>query len=254
MNKLTVFVVTSNSFGHVYIIDRSSGQLLHTLPDTHVNSIYGVRIYDLKILATAGCQGSIKFHQFDEFTKPKLIYEEDRYQRYSGFTHLDNDGDKLVSGSVIGEVIAWDFKTGQKLHILEAMQRIMSLKVKWPLVVTCTIDQSTYGEKGIKLFNMENQNLIRHILACDYVTDVNIQGNVLMACSDNFASTGSVEKETAIRFWDLTQLMDNSIKIDKISNRKIQTEEVEALQICAMVGSNVFTTESNILVQRSFWP
>ena len=45
-----------------------------------------------------------------------LISEENRYHE-GGFTHLDHDGDKLVSVSV-NEFVAWDFTNGEKFCIL----------------------------------------------------------------------------------------------------------------------------------------
>ena len=53
-----------------------------------------------------------------------LKHEERAYQRPDGygFTHLDNDGDKLVSGSGKGEVVAWDFRSNQKLYMVDSKQ------------------------------------------------------------------------------------------------------------------------------------
>ena len=55
-----------------------------------------------------------------------LKHEERAYQRPDGygFTHLDNDGDKLVSGSGKGEVVAWDFRSNQKLYMVDSKQVI----------------------------------------------------------------------------------------------------------------------------------
>ena len=52
------------------------------------------------------------------------IFEEETYQG-RGFTHLDNHGDKLISGSSSGEVIAWDFQTGSHLHSIQSDIQIM---------------------------------------------------------------------------------------------------------------------------------
>ena len=53
-----------------------------------------------------------------------LKHEERAYQRPDGygFTHLDNDGDKLVSGSGKGEVVAWDFRSNKKLYMVDSKQ------------------------------------------------------------------------------------------------------------------------------------
>ena len=99
-----------------------------------------------------------------------------------GFTHLDNDQDKLVSGSINGEVVAWDFNTGKPLCTLNAQHRVVCLKVKWPFVVTCATNlyKSVFktvtkeSAKGVKLFNMLDQTLIRHSL---------IRGILIQSCS-----------------------------------------------------------------------
>ena len=89
------------------------------------------------------------------------IFEEETYQ-VRGFTHLDSHGDKLISGSSSGEVIAWDFQTGAHLHSIQSDIQIMSLRVKWPIVVICTFSFTDDDKKkGIKLFNIEKECLIR---------------------------------------------------------------------------------------------
>ena len=116
--------------------------MIHTLSSHHIDYIYGVRIFKNTILATCSTNGDIKFCQIENLNQIHVIKEEDTYQeiRSEGYTHLDDDGNYLVSGSTTGEVLAWDFQTGQKLHKLDSQQRIMSLKVKWPMVVTCTFN------------------------------------------------------------------------------------------------------------------
>ena len=259
MNKEKVFVVTSNAIGHIFIINRTDGKLLQTHLNAHSYSIYGVRVFQDRILATAGSRGTIKFfsiHDVDE-NSITLMREETIYRR-NGFTHLDNDGDKLVSGSVSGDVMAWDFRTGTKIREICSKQRIMSLNVRWPLVVTCTIDRSNDDEmKGIKLFDMEKKVLVRHIkCCCDYATNVRIHGQILMVCEDDFAFSDNQSKRTALRFWNLNQLLNADIKIENVSNRTIRTfpKPSNGLQICSISGSAVITTEGNQFRKRSFWP
>ena len=91
------------------------GELLHTIENLHNTSIFGIRIFE-NILATAGSSGSIKFHQIEEKSEPKLIHEENGY----GFAHLDNDENKLISGSINGEIVVWNFKTREKLGSINA--------------------------------------------------------------------------------------------------------------------------------------
>ena len=129
-----VFAVNSEDGvgGNVFIIDRSNGHLIQKFHQLHSYGILGVRIFENSILATADLGGYIKFHQINEGTNETnainvsiiLKHEERAYQRPDGygFTHLDNDGDKLVSGSGKGEVVAWDFRSNKKLYMVDSKQ------------------------------------------------------------------------------------------------------------------------------------
>ena len=114
MNKTKVFVVTSTpdaiGDGHIFIIDRPSGRLIHSLFNFHSHGIFGVQVYENSILATADSWGTIKFHQIGDEIEPKLMHEEERYRGRGGhgFTHLDSSDSFLVSGSGRGELIGTD--------------------------------------------------------------------------------------------------------------------------------------------------
>ena len=100
--------------GHIFIINRENGQIICSYYDAHSHAICGVQVYN-DILATADFWGFIKFHHIGT-AQPVLLNEENRYHE-GGFSHLDHDGDKLVSVS-INEFVAWDFITGEKFCIL----------------------------------------------------------------------------------------------------------------------------------------
>ena len=70
----------------------------------------GVRIYENSILATADTGGWIKFCKI-KLPKLKAMFADKTYDGKDdkGYSHLDHDGDFLVSGASHGEVIAWDF-------------------------------------------------------------------------------------------------------------------------------------------------
>ena len=90
----------------------------------------------------------------------------------------------------------------------------------------------------------------RHI-TCGYATDVFISGNILLV-SGNFWDLED-DWDIAHRFWDLNQLMKNSVKLEEVKKRKIITTTATHY-ICCIVGSIVLITEGNALVHRSFWP
>ena len=82
MNKQNIFAVNSNDAGHAYIIDRTNGFLIKSLLDLHSDRIWGVQVFENKILATASSNGFIKFHEIMEDYEIKLMYEEERYGEY----------------------------------------------------------------------------------------------------------------------------------------------------------------------------
>ena len=90
-----------------------------------------------------------------------------------GFKCLDHHNEKLISGSNCGshgEIIAWNFNTGNRLKDLRMDEAVENLKVCWPFVVTCT-----WNSICIKLINIEEGNLIRSI-CCGNVRDIDIKG------------------------------------------------------------------------------
>ena len=93
---------------------------------------------------------------------------------------MDNFGSHLIFRLVFLFIfIAWNFKSGERLHTLQSKQAICALRVRWPLVVTCTTEFELSDErcKGVKLFDMEKEILIRHI-ECGYASDVHLKGTV----------------------------------------------------------------------------
>ena len=83
-----------------------------------------------------------------------------------------------MSVSFMGEITAWDFQTAKELYVLKTTLRIMSLKVSWPLVITCGINFND-GSNGVQIFNMKAKSLVR-FLPCGYSSDVGIAGTFLV--------------------------------------------------------------------------
>ena len=122
----------------------------------------------------------------------------------------------------------------------------------WPLVAACT----SYGTHeiddgyGIKLFNMEKQLFYKRI-KCVYATCVNFYGDILLSCG-NFVSEN--EHKLAMRVWNMTEVMDDSINFEETRHREISP--ILSSDHCSllMIGSNILTTEGTQLIQRSFLP
>ena len=271
MNLKYIFVVDSE-FGHIFIVDRKHGILLQTIEYAHNTSIYGVRTY-MNILATADYSGTLKIHHVieeDKVTKNELTDTEwewlepiansyflpnletfntinDTRLNSDGFTHLENENDKLISGAENGQLDAWNFKSGDKLHTVQAAHFIQSLKVKWPFVASCGPDPNG---KNVKIFNMENETHVRSIhVFSNMATDVGFISNVLVAADASMSEH---------IFWNWTQVLDGKKETTKIQNRKIQSEipkdDSSAMPIIAIVGSDILVTEGRKIVKRSFWP
>jgi len=249
MNAKYIFVVDCE-FGNIFIVDRKHGILLQTIDYAHNSSIYGVRTY-MNTLATADKFGNLKFHE--------IIHEEDNVLNLStfntinenGFTHLENENDKLVSGAQDGQLNAWDFKSGTKLFTVQAAHDIDSLKVKWPYVTSCGVEP-LLTHITLKIFNMENGTHVRSIFVSRCASDVGIISNVLVA-----AESACSEEEHTIFNW--TQLLDGKNAITDVCSRKIKSENsikksCSATPIIAVVGSDILITEGKKIVKRSFWP
>ena len=116
-----------------------------------------------------------------------------------------------------------------------------------------------FAVKGVKIFNLENETLLRHI-NCGRASEVNIQGNILAVCevtSFEDLDNQNIEEETKqVKFWNLNQLLNKSIKIHDVANRVIvpEAEYIEEPMFSAFLGTNLYVCENNELKQYSFWP
>jgi len=115
-------------------------------------------------------------------------------------------------------------------------------------VATCTMGEYDDDKrKGIKIFNIEKQLLLRRIM-CGFATYVNFNDNILIAC-------GSFDDPSlTIGIWNMRDLMDQSKNIEDVGHRQISPILDTPHCSVLMIGSNILTTEGGQFVQRSFWP
>jgi len=73
-----------------------------------------------------------------------------------------------------------------------------------------------------------------------------------MACG-NFDGLNSWPS-LAIRFWNMTDVMDQSKNNGEVDHREISPILNTPHCSLLMIGSSILTTEGTQLVQRSFWP
>ena len=139
------------------------------------------------------------------------------------------------------------------MHQVDAKYEIYALDIgAWPLVATCSMEETDEdNRKGIKIFNLEKQFLLRHIM-CDCATYVNFYDNILIACGnfDGYESWPSL----TIGIWNMSDLMDQSKNIEDVGHREISPILHTPHCSLIMTGSNILTTEGMKFVQRSFWP
>ena len=102
----------------------------------------------------------------------ELTYQENKGKK-NCLAHLDRDEDKLVSGSIEGIIAVRSFNDPTNASTFEVPHSIMALKVKWPLVVTCSIDW--VDSYGVCVVDMEKLTLIRRVPSGS-ASDITLQG------------------------------------------------------------------------------
>ena len=102
----------------------------------------------------------------------ELIYQENKGKK-NCLAHLDRDEDKLVSGSIDGIIAVRSFNSPSNASTFEVPHSIMALKVKWTLVLTCSIDW--VDSYGVCIVDMESLTLIRRV-PCGSASDITLQG------------------------------------------------------------------------------
>ena len=294
MNSDNVFAVDSRSEmelpmidgrSNVSVIDRKNGKLIHRISNKY--PMYAIRTFK-NILATGDISGVIRFYQIipikecsgEDEEKMLLFFKKSK--QTTNIAHLDNDNDRLVSGDEDGEIVAWDFQIGSKLGTVQSDQNINIIKVKWPMVITCS-----FVNRGIKIFNMESLTLI-NCIDVHSASDVNIIQNVLIVAGEVKDRNSQIYTSLGHTFWNLTELISPDERKDMEivqQNRKIDLYNKEpclrqcgtmvafhgcfwnfphcngtdlhkraSTNLSAVYGSDVFITENKVLVKRSFWP
>ena len=237
------------------------------------------------LLFLARIKLSFPFYQINpiEEDDEKMLLLFKKSKQTTNIAHLDNDNDRLVSGDEDGEIVAWNFQIGSKLGTVQSDQNINIIKVKWPLVITCS-----FVDRGIKIFNMESLTLI-NCIDVHSASDVNIIQNVLIVAGEVKDRNSQIYTSLGHTFCNLTELISpderKDMEIVVQQNRKVdlynkepclrQCGTMAAFQGCfwnfphcngtdlhtrastnlsAVYGSDVFMTENKVLVKRSFWP
>ena len=271
MTELRVYAVCSDfddefTDSHLFILDRKNGLLLKKFESIHQDPIFGVRVFEDQFIATVSCAGQITFHEItktlnEDTFEINVIKTEKTYtdlpEEVDGYTHLDCEGRKLISGSGIGQLILWDFPTGAKIKTFYCGQVVQHLKMNWPLVATCA--ESLRLDPGIKLFNIETETLIRHLFFDQCVSHVTFNKSMMLATGITRIAPISENEPTISKthkIWRLDEVFDDSIDEEDLQYRELYSNSIDngKTESSAILGSDVITTENNVLIKRAFWP
>ena len=251
--KLYAFVQFSIT-GGIYVIDSTSGSILHKINNfPSLDDRYRIKdlcVLDNKALAL-GTISKMNIYNIEVINKPKLIYEADwRRDLDSGPGGLQNDEDKLIypksynDGHCVG-FIARNFNTGEKISEIQAelIPRFKNVyRVHWPYLICTGKNLETID--GIRIFDMENETLIKHIL-WNFTLGINIKGKVVLLHSvkDNKIET---------RYLSFEDIMnDNMSEIENISSRQIGVSTWDDKYFIA--GNCVFKVSTQDIVKKSYW-
>ena len=271
MTNTRVYAVSSDfdhnhRDSHLFILDRNTGDLLKKFETIHTDPILGVRAFEDQFIATVSCAGHIKFHEIstnseNDIFERREIFTEHTYKDLppdvDGYTHLDIEGRKLISGSGIGELILWDLPTGTKIKAFDCQQDVQYLKMNWPYVATTAA--SLRLDQGIKLFDIEKEALVRHLIPDQYVSHVTFNRSIILAtgiATIEVNAENQLEIITTHKFWSLDEVLDDSIETKDLQCHEMNSNSNNnsKMESSAILGSDVITTENKIIIQRSFWP
>ena len=165
----------------------------------------------------------------------------------------NKDEDKLITGSENGRIIAWKFTTAYKLCELNLNKPINHIAIiKWPIIATviCNQTQSNDEFNCIQIFNMLTETIIRQI-PFPFLKWINVTSDILMVHDFKSCNYGII-------FWSLSEIMNQSIKIDNLKCRRMKIHPDPSysriLIYSCVTGSYVITNEAHNLVKRNFWP
>ena len=129
--------------------------------------------------------------------------------------------------------------------------------MNWPLVATCA--ESLRLDQGIKLFNIETETLIRHLFFDQCVSHVTFNKSMMLATGITRIAPISENKPTISKthkIWRLDEVFDDSIDEEDLQYRELYSNSIDngKTESSAILGSDVITTENNVLIRRTFWP
>ena len=144
-----------------------------------------------------------------------------------------------------------------KIKAFESQQDVQYLKMNWPYVARTA--GSLRLDQGIKLFDIEKETLIRHLIPDQYVSHVTFNKSIILAtgiATIEVNDENQLEIITTHKFWSLDDIFDDSIETKDLKWLELNSNSNNnsKMESSAILGSDVITTENKIIIQRSFWP
>ena len=151
---------------------------------------------------------------------------------------------------------ASDFNSGNKLGEIKVQYpvEINNFEVFWPYVICLRYNQEEHVFKGIRIFNMEKENILKDIL---WKVPMNPLGfeikNKFLVILKNVTARDVTNEIIFIkRFINYEDLFDEKISsFEDLSSR--QFEECDFIHKNIIAGNSVLTIFNGSILKRSYW-
>jgi len=139
-----------------------------------------------------------------------------------GFNELESDGDRMLTGKrEEGQMVLkfWDEENGKVLEDGEnlSLNRFSGMKLVYPYVFTYGGPGNSDEVKGVKIYNIQTGELVRHLLKGEkeYMTfDTN--GEFIVMCEEIHSWTSGEEIDLKLAVYSIEQLVDQTIEEENL--------------------------------------
>ena len=144
-----------------------------------------------------------------------------------------------------------------KIKTFDCQQEVQYLKMNWLYVATTAA--SLRLDQGIKIFEIEKEALIRHLIPDQYVSHVTFNKSIILAtgiATIEVNDENQLEIITTHKFWSLDEVFDKTLETKDLQCHELNSNSNNnsKMESSAILGSDVITTENKFIIQRSFWP
>jgi WD40 repeat protein len=198
----------------------------------------------------------MKFYDVD-FAAPNVLQMTQSVDNLGRTFSMDNDKKDLISCSTNGQLILWNFQTGEKVQTLETndefdttLGETPTVSFKRPYVVMF------FGEdykSGIKIYNIEMGTMIHDlsVLGWTYIHLTNMW--LMITCQ------GEDDDDSTLEVFDWHDLLQGAVAQNPVPKRSIKVDNCtgDARWMCGEnrnAKTKIITGEGTNIVVRKFWP